>query len=156
MNNNRDCYHGRLARSCEICHLENEVKELENEVEKLKSLNRPNRDKNNMNYTDYTDDQLKAALAKMLPELLYIDYFEAKFISIRWLTNKPNYGRKGIPVLDTELLHLCWLIEKTLTNSEVTIYSDALEYAETRWWSPFNASWQQRVEALAEVKGIEL
>ena len=106
---------------------------------------------------NYTDKQLKQALAKMLPELLYSDYLaDGTFVSIRWLTEKPNYGCKGHRVLDTELLHLCWLVEGTLTASEVTSYSDALEYAETRWWSPFNASWQQRVIALAVLKGIEI
>jgi len=96
---------------------------------------------------NYTDEQLKSALAMMLPECIYengdLYFYDAGFGG--------HYQ-----VRDTELLHLCWFIEKTLTNSEVTIYSDALEYAETRWWSPFNASWQQRVAALAKVKGIEI
>jgi len=96
---------------------------------------------------NYTDDQLKQALAKMLPNRLGINNEILVWSSCCQFEHE---------VLDTELLHLCWLVEKTLTNSEVTIYSDALEYAETRWWSPFNASWQQRVVALAEVKGIEI
>lgn len=98
---------------------------------------------------NYTDNQLKAALAKMLPELLYIDYFEAKFISIRWLTNKPNYGSKGISVLDTELLHLCRMVADTLSLNELYECDKILE-------SLIWASWQQRVEALAKVKGIEI
>jgi hypothetical protein len=111
-------------------------------------------DKHLMNYTD---EQLKATLAKMLPELLYIDYFEAKFISIRWLTNKPNYGRKGIPVLDTELLHLCWLVEEEVFRGKSFEYIDALH--KVTFFSDFiriHATWQNRVEALAKVKGIEI
>ena len=99
---------------------------------------------------NYTDTQLKQALQKMLPECVYdngdLYIFDADFAGLG--------GHRQ--VRDTELLHLCWLVEETLTASEVTIYTDALEYAETRWWSPFNASWQQRVESLAEVKGIEI
>jgi len=117
-------------------------------------------DKHIMNHTD---NQLQAALAKMLPELLYIDYFEAKFISIRWLTNKPNYGRKGESVLDTELLHLCWLVEENLTSSQIEDESEIDLY----WWEIYrncdscewlvcHASWQQRVIALAKIKGIEI
>jgi hypothetical protein len=108
---------------------------------------------------NYTDNQLQAALAKMLPELLYIDYFEAKFISIRWLTNLPNYGRKGIPVLDTELLHLCWLVEEALINDRQIVkhnrYFKALE-AVLGTYGSSHASWQKRVIALAKVKGIEI
>jgi len=108
----------------------------------------------NMNYTD---DQLQAALAKMLPELLYIDYFEAKFISIRWLTNKPNYGRKGLPVLDTELLHLCWRVEEEVFRGKSFEYIAALD--KVTFFNDFmrtHATWQNRVIALAKVKGIEI
>ena len=106
----------------------------------------------NMNYTD---DQLKQALAKMLQEQIVFREFIhiwGEYGLLYW-KNKNQYEHE---VLDTELLHLCWMVEETLTASEVTIYSDALEYAETRWWSPFNASWQQRVESLAKVKGINI
>jgi len=96
---------------------------------------------------NYTEEQLKQALAKILPNRLGI-----KKDILVW----SSCGQFEHEVLDTELLHLCWFIEKTLTDSEVASYSDALEYAETRWWSPFNASWQQRVVALAKVKAIEL
>jgi hypothetical protein len=110
-------------------------------------------DKHLMNYTD---DQLKAALAKMLPELLYIDYFKAK-----WLTNKPNYGRKGIPVLDTELLHLCWLVEEEVFRGKSFEYIDALDevtFAPSlhRPFMRTHATWQNRTIALAKVKGIEI
>jgi len=97
---------------------------------------------------NYTDNQLKAALAKMLPELLYIEYYKAKFIFIRWLTNKPNYGRKGIPVLDTELLHLCWLVEEELPFLSECDYWDSI--------SVLRCTWQRRVVALAKVKGIKI
>ena len=99
---------------------------------------------------NYTDDQLKKALAEMLPELLYSDYLaDGTFVSIRWLTDKPNYGCKGHSVLDTELLHLCWMVEETLDSKHNLKYYNKIEI------DP-HASWQQRVEALAKVKGIEI
>jgi hypothetical protein len=108
---------------------------------------------------NYTDDQLKKTLAKMLPDVIsyreVIAYESFKIVCLLQWGAKWNHKRKFM-VRDTELLHLCWLVEETLTAPEVTSYSDALEYAETRWWSPFNASWQQRVESLAKVKGIQI
>jgi hypothetical protein len=98
---------------------------------------------------NYTDKQLKTALEMMLPDLIFncgdLYIYDAEFGS----------GGHRL-VSDTELLHICWLVEETLTNSEVASYSDGLESAETRWWSPFHASWQQRVVELAKVKGIEI
>jgi hypothetical protein len=99
---------------------------------------------------NYTDKQLKQALADMLPELLYSDYLaDGTFVSIRWLTDKPNYGCKGHSVLNTELLHLCWLVEEGLDNKLNLNYYNLIVL------DP-HASWQQRVIALAEVKGIEI
>jgi len=117
-----------------------------------------------MNAPNITDTQLKQALAKMLPE------------KNRYFYGVPPYGGKvylwerEIPtsncyireVLDTELLHLCWLVEETL-DGDYEEYSQALvsqvkkgDMAIDRdyWSPPYHATWQQRVIALAKVKGI--
>jgi len=89
---------------------------------------------------NYTDDQLKKALTKMLPDCIHengdLYFYDA--------------GLGGhYQVRDTELLHLCWLLEKDLTSSEIEDESE-IE------WLACHASWQNRVIALAKVKGIEI
>ena len=94
---------------------------------------------------NYTDTQLKQALAKMLPEKVYMN-----------TNGGPMYHRlDGKPqlVIDTELLHLCHQVELTLSWPEYSLFKIGLVGQLLRVES---ASWQQRVEALAEVKGIEI
>ena len=87
---------------------------------------------------NYTDEQLKQALAKMLPETVC---YEQE--SLYWQYEEIRYDRpvmnRGNRILDTDLLHLCWLAEDYGCDTV-----------------PFNASWQQRVIALAKLKGIEI
>lgn len=98
----------------------------------------------------YTDTQLKQALAKMLPRTLTVMCGD-----LRW--------QKGAQViLDTELLHLCWLVEKSLTAIEWLKYKKELSHVV--WGTPitmecttrllWESTWQQRTPALAKVKGI--
>jgi len=97
---------------------------------------------------NYTDDQLKQALAKMLPETVC---YEQE--SLYWQYEEIRYDRpvmnRGNRILDTELLHLCWLIEENLENKLNLNYYNLIVL------DP-HASWQQRVIALAKVKGIEI
>jgi hypothetical protein len=114
--------------------------------------------------TTYTDNQLKQALAKMLPEQLEWREWEdpthpdnpviATSCALCW--------DRGNPVLDTELLHICWLIEQSIPSSA---FSTALMHViqdETCWpavesrYATASASWQQRTIALAKVKGVEI
>ena len=144
------------------------------------------------------DSQLKQALAKMLPET--IECIEqmpmcrkelpgSKLINGAWRHHSGQYTiywkhdttDTTNEVLDTELLHLCWLVEKTLTNYE---YEDRPEHESQQdlyvielmrqcatWKSPVwnfgdscnadlfkaaHATWQQRTIALAKVKGITI
>lgn len=107
---------------------------------------------------NYTDEQLKKCLAKMLS----------------------NGERVLAHSLDTELLHLCWLVEGSLSDdcgeyenetSERYAYSKELMTLCGTWnhggwdWGQVcnadifkaaNATWQQRTIALAKVKGIEI
>lgn len=100
----------------------------------------------NMNYTD---TQLKAALAKMLPEQFK---FHTPENELWWVSEKLT-----APVLDTELLHVCWLITKTLSVEDryrCVIYhydnDSTIEHVD------FDATWQQRTIALAKMKGVEI
>ena len=89
---------------------------------------------------NYTDNQLKRALAEMLPNRLGI-----KKEILVW----SSCSQFEHEVLDTELLHLCWLVEEGLENKLNLNYYNLIVL------DP-HASWQQRVIALAEVKGIEI
>jgi len=61
-------------------------------------------------------------------------------------------------------LHLCWLVEKSLDYEDWSLFISHLGNVVrtnqiVNWITPYNyvsASWQQRVIALAKVKGIEL
>ena len=97
-----------------------------------------------------TDTQLKQALAQMLPDKLRNNFARDNIV---WTDTWKD-------VLDSELLHLCWLVEETLLGSELQAYYDALKDSERG--TPSEASlwihhaiWQQRVDALCKVKGIE-
>ena len=103
----------------------------------------------------YTDTQLKQALAKMLPgKLSWNDYCQPKQCLV-WLDEtKPELLGK---ILDTELLHLCWLVEETIDFAR---YKSELIQAIINN-DPVNtytqhATWQQRTIALCKVKGIEI
>ena len=86
------------------------------------------------------DTQLKQALAKMLPEDTYFD-------SSKGLCHWPIM----VKVLDTELLHLCWLVEETIPMDKQADYIKQLSDSNT-----VHATWQQRVIAMCKVKGITI
>lgn len=120
---------------------------------------------------NYTNDQLKQALAKMLLEELF---FEDNNL---WWKRRPTvaFGVHGARmVIDTELLHLCWLVEESLIESEKFKYHNHLfdlvpcdenhgpcvpdgpDLLTPSGFSMLHASWQHRTIALAQVKGIEI
>ena len=94
---------------------------------------------------NYTDTQLKRALAKMLPTMVYMNINGGSMY--HRLDGKPQL------VLDTELLHLCHQVELTLSWPEYSLFKIELVGQLLRVES---ATWQQRVEALAKVKGIKI
>ena len=99
---------------------------------------------------NYTDEQLKQALAKMLPKQIRFRQFtddSAEYGDLYW-KNKNQHPLQS-EVRDTELLHLCWLVEENLDSKHNLKYYNLIEL------DP-HASWQQRVAALAEAKGIEI
>ncbi len=122
-----------------------------------------------MNTTkQYTDEQLKQALANLWPEKLII-YSGS-------LCEKPEdfYIRNELPTKeyeDTELLHLCWLVEADLSDELAGEYGNTLadnlkkQYTKQERESMsdglvykimLNLSWQQRVIYLCKVKNIEI
>ncbi len=120
--------------------------------------------------TTYTNDQLKQALAKMLPEKIRHDsnYLVDSLAGIYspmliWL---PSGIAQESYVLDTELLHICWLIEQALTEKEDVWFLQRLSQQRyldgecgtigTLIDRSVHATWQQRTIALAKVKGITI
>jgi len=100
----------------------------------------------------HADTQLKQALAKMLVEQVYSCSYGNKF-EMFWRLD----GVRQREVLDTELLHLCWMVEETIKRPSGCMPS--LWYLELRAASDNNeerASWQQRTIALCKVKGVEI
>lgn len=103
-----------------------------------------------------TDQESKQLLAKMLPEKVEIQWQGG---DLDWLV----WRLSGVPVFDTELLHLCWLVEQALDTGKRGTYRTALFYhirdcGEIKGYgnSICHATWQQRIIALAKVKGIEV
>lgn len=106
-----------------------------------------------------TDIQLEQALAKMLPEKLTYH----KDLGLLWIASTINY-----PVKETELLALCREVEETFIHNQSWAtpikYFMALrdEVYRTKHsgisieLAMLHASWQQRVTALAQVKGVEI
>jgi len=109
---------------------------------------------------NYTDDQLKQALAKMLPNVIVI--FTVEHSPEIVLVEKQT----GAQYRDTELLHLCWMVEEMLDYDKrialSTIIANHIEFPNGELFSRYevsvilHATWQQRVIALAKVKGVEI
>jgi hypothetical protein len=98
--------------------------------------------------TIMNDNYLKTLLAKMLPETVYLDTQNI----LCW----PVHQQCWHPFLDTELLHLCDLAEQKLTEVETMLYEDALANEHSGGFARVRYTWQQRVTALASVKGVSL
>lgn len=104
------------------------------------------------------ESKLKLALAKMLPSVIEIE--TPSYMTLEgWHEGEPyvswQNSHKGIK--DSELLHICSLIESTLTEQERDdyYYSGLHQKDEDHSWT-VSAPWQLRAEKLAKVKGVEL
>lgn len=106
--------------------------------------------------TNYTNSQLKQALAKMLPD--HLDFWDRPDrCGLEWHDVEEQ-------VLDTELLHICWMVESDFDYEDWTLYITFLGEIvrmnqSLKWITPCNyvsATWQQRVVALSKVKNIEI
>ena len=94
---------------------------------------------------NYSNDQLKVALAKMLPDDVAVNPGG----EFSWYWRHKN-NTTDCKVLDTELLHLCWMVEENMTNKQW------VEYENNELNRDVHATWQQRVIALCKVKGVEI
>ena len=106
---------------------------------------------------NYTNEQLKQALAKMLPDQISFRQFKddnAEFGYLYW--KDKNQHPLQSEVRNTELLHLCWLVEETLTEYKSADYAELLRPIAENYKLLYHATWQQRVVMLVEVKGIEV
>ena len=114
-----------------------------------------------------TDQELQMALAKMLPKNTLMSYELGNYSRMGFHWNGQYDHNHLYPVVkDTEWLHICWMVEETLTLSECGKYNQALadivielrlsfkEVGPKVWM--FHATWQQRAIALAKVKGIKI
>ena len=100
-----------------------------------------------------TDTQLKQALAKMLPRTVCYGSPQGAD-GLHW---RPRWnGGSYRSVLDTELLHLCWLVEETLTEYRSADYAELMRPISENYKRLYHATWQRRVVMLAKVKGIKV
>jgi hypothetical protein len=107
---------------------------------------------------NYTDEQLKVALAKMLPELIFesgdLFIYDAEFE-----TNSEFGSGSYRQVLDTELLHLCRLIRKNFTPQQRVNYLNTMReligHKVVSDYDIADADWDKQTIALAKVKGID-
>lgn len=108
---------------------------------------------------NYTNDQLTQLIAKMLPEtVVWTGYI---LCDNGGSEDEMSYGRQ---ILDTELLHLCSLVEAGLTDAQWFPYSDAIimsvigpiRMVSQLTKAKIHATWQQRCRALAACKGVDL
>lgn len=88
----------------------------------------------------YTDQQLMAALAKILPSTIHWDTH-----NLFWNGESDLDVR---PVLHTELLHLCAVAECELTLARLQTYNMLLDSKRD--------TWQLRTVALANINNIEI
>lgn len=95
----------------------------------------------------YTDTELKQLLAKMLLEKLEYDNHTCPPVDL-W------HKHTSAPVLNTELLHLAWMVEESLMHEQWQFYVEELPHKIVGNTGAIHATWQQRVTALAKVKGI--
>ena len=110
----------------------------------------------------YTNEQLKRTLAKMLPD--EVEMHDSVFGEKLFWNRAPVGGHRQLcEALDTELLHLCWLVEETLTIEQQITYLNNL-YREpsvennSKWriHPDCHATFEQRTIALAQTLGIEI
>lgn len=101
----------------------------------------------------HTDIKLKQALAKMLPDKIH-----------NWKDREFEWRNTGVSVKDTELLHLCSLVEKSLNRESYSNKLKSIIQDQHGWvsgavearYETCRATWRQRVMALAKVKGVDI
>ena len=94
------------------------------------------------------EQDLKLALVKILPEKIYTAKGLSGSLNCYWRKD----GELQSEIIDTELLHVCWLVEETIVGTD--LWGRYLVEMETTPWNELvHATWQQRAAALIKVKG---
>ena len=117
----------------------------------------------------YTDTQLKQALAKMLPDKITYQYGDKTLPSPAWFGQDEKGHKWWETVRDTELLHLCWLVERSIDDGALwkgycnrlwdvvcPTYNQMAGLNAAVALLLLNATWQQRTIALCKVKEITI
>jgi hypothetical protein len=113
--------------------------------------------------TQPTNQELKLALAKMLPEKLWLNTTRrSDGYCFCWTGKRESLTGYDEEIKETELLHVCWLVEEGLSSGEQFTYRQKLghlviEERKCGWTKAIcHATWQQRAIALCKVKGIKI
>lgn len=106
--------------------------------------------------TTYTNSQLLAVWAKLLPDKVFLSQELNDPIDIYPRYRNVLIWVKGPEVRPTEMLALCEMAEESLSYSKKCEYQH--QFGDYHAWnSCFNAihaSWQQKTQALCAVEGI--
>lgn len=99
--------------------------------------------------SEHDEAKLKLALAGMLPKKIIVN--PAGLFGFFW-------NDKTSAILDTEWLHVCHLVEQTLSEEERLSYLDELGecYGGRYVFEWVNSPWPLRAHALCIVKGVEV
>jgi len=93
----------------------------------------------------------------MLPDQISFRQFKddnAEFGYLYW--KDKNQHPLQSEVRDTELLHLCWMVEEALNEIKSAEYAELLRPIAGKYKLLYHASWKRRVVMLAKVKWIEV
>lgn len=114
----------------------------------------------NFDFMSDHEQKLQLALAKILPEKVDCPSYE---LIEQHLDKRLLYFWKDTKkwILETEMLHICWLIEQGMTVLEQDALCVALcelVIKQTSWCNflAIHASWQQRAKAICKVKGVDV
>lgn len=102
------------------------------------------------------EHKLKIALARMLPDKIFIKDDGGGQFSLYWHGGRQHTIHSWWDkISDTELLHICWLVEQTLSGDEYTHFLLHL-HKMTNSVRTTSATFEKRAQALAKVKGVEV
>ena len=105
-----------------------------------------------------TLDEMKLAVAKLLPKLLTVRRCPAVDLQTEVMTTAFSYrwNDTGRRVTDREWLEICRLAEQSLRHWEKMTYEDQLTRFTANCSWPLNAGADQRLEAICRVKCPEM
>lgn len=104
-----------------------------------------------------TDQELQQLFPKLLPGKVF---WNTGLEKLYWI-KQPAFPMRQGWVIETELLSLCRMVEEAFTQAGKVDHLNALRAILTKEYNRaisdfdlLHASWQQRIQAAAKVKGI--